>query len=366
MSTPTWIGLQLAPLDTLFFRDSRPFAAATRAEGGLPNPQTLAGALRTALLFGRIDFNRLAERRRAGLPADQALLELGAPEWIVRSRFRGPWLARVQEGEGKAKVEPVLPVPMILARQGQEWVRSVPLLPSEVPGWPQEHAIHPLWRYGAPDAKHPGGFLTLEGIRRFLQGTVPENADWLPASDLYHFEDRTGIAINPVALTSAEGQIYGIRLLVLKRNVCLYAEMCPGPGAPDNLQDVLPQALPLGGEGRHVRVEVLSRSCDWPEDVPQKNARSLWLLATPALLDNTGQPEVPLPARVVAAATSTPMAVSGWDVARNGPHRTRFAVPAGAVYFVEGTYSPAHGSFCIGENDAQGWGFALRGVWNYD
>ncbi len=46
----TWVGLRLDPLDTLFFRDGRPFDAANRVVGGLPNPQTLAGALRTNLL----------------------------------------------------------------------------------------------------------------------------------------------------------------------------------------------------------------------------------------------------------------------------------------------------------------------------
>ena len=46
----TRLGLRLDPLDVLFFRDGRPFGESTRAEGSLPVPQTLAGALRTALL----------------------------------------------------------------------------------------------------------------------------------------------------------------------------------------------------------------------------------------------------------------------------------------------------------------------------
>jgi CRISPR-associated protein Cmr3 len=59
--------------------------------------------------------------------------------------------------------------------------------------------------------------------------------------------------------------------------------------------------------------------------------------------------------------------VSGWDVARNGPHPTRFAVPAGATYFIEGNFTPANGSFCTDEESvAQGWGHALRGTWNHE
>lgn len=39
------VGAILEPLDVLFFRDGRPFAAATRASTGLPFPQTTAGAV---------------------------------------------------------------------------------------------------------------------------------------------------------------------------------------------------------------------------------------------------------------------------------------------------------------------------------
>ena len=66
-----------------------------------------------------------------------------------------------------------------------------------------------------------------------------------------------------------------------------------------------------------------------------------------------------------AAASGNPLAVSGWDVARNGPLATRFAVPAGSVYFTEADFSPPIRSVCCDDEQvAQGWGFALRGEWN--
>ena len=60
------------------------------------------------------------------------------------------------------------------------------------------------------------------------------------------------------------------------------------------------------------------------------------------------------------------LAVSGWDVARGSPRPTRFAAPAGSVYFVT-TPDPGdpEASLCDDpEDSAQGWGFALRGVWS--
>ncbi len=107
------IGLCLEPLDVLFFRDGRPFAAATRATSGQPVPQTLAGAVWTALLtkFG-CDFERLAEevRRR---PIREAVLAAGTPEWLVEVSVRGPWLARssVTDGDGP---DVLVPAPAML------------------------------------------------------------------------------------------------------------------------------------------------------------------------------------------------------------------------------------------------------------
>ena len=59
------VGLCLNPLDVLFFRDGRPFEAASRAYGGLPLPRTFAGALRTALLQ-QAGFNLVVPATRRG------------------------------------------------------------------------------------------------------------------------------------------------------------------------------------------------------------------------------------------------------------------------------------------------------------
>jgi CRISPR-associated protein Cmr3 len=362
MTASAWVGLRIDPLDTFFFRDGRPFAPAGRAEGGLPTPQTLAGSLRTALLTrAGFDLGALANRRRQGQEVREALRELGAPAWVVEARFRGPWLALAING----RVDPLLPPPAVLARDGDsgQWYRSRPLPPNRLPGWPDSDTW-PLWRAGSPDAKAPGGFLTPNGVTQFLAGGVPEDGQWKTAASLYQFDHRTGIGVDSDTLTAAEGLIYGVQLLALARNVCFYAEMLPGAGAPD-LAAALLTPVALGGEGRHARITVVP-ACRWSEAPDGRH--SLWLLSTPAPLADPRRPAViEAPARVRAAAAGSPLAFSGWDVARGGPRPTRFAVPAGSTYFVEGEFSPPHGSFCSdAESAAQGWGMALRGVWNHD
>lgn len=104
--------------------------------------------------------------------------------------------------------------------------------------------------------------------------------------------------------------------------------------------------------------------CAWPAPDRGRQA-ALWLLASPAFFGGAGRlPRVPAPAELRAAASSGGVAVSGWDVARNGPRPTRFAVPAGAVYFIKGPFAPRDDSLAEDEEArAEGWGYALQGVW---
>jgi CRISPR-associated protein Cmr3 len=68
------IGLILEPLDVLFFRDGRPFEAGIRVGGQAIMPQTLAGALRTALLDrAGCDFQALGAAIQGGASFAEAL-----------------------------------------------------------------------------------------------------------------------------------------------------------------------------------------------------------------------------------------------------------------------------------------------------
>jgi hypothetical protein len=94
---------------------------------------------------------------------------------------------------------------------------------------------------------------------------------------------------------------------------------------------------------------------------------SLWYLASPTFLPFRDGSRRPLPPGVVAAVSGAGIAVSGWDVARRGPNATRFAVPAGACYFLDSAGRETDfldDSLSDIENLRQsGWGFALQGNW---
>lgn len=358
-----WVGLRLDPLDTLFFRDGRPFDAATRASGGLPVPQTLAGAIRTALLartgfdFAQFARNRKSESLEAALAS--------ADTRVTSASFRGPWLALAGDGG----LTPLLTMPEILkrAKGNKGWSRASPV--AGLPGWHDPDRLLPLWRHVEADPKAELELLTLSGLRAFLDGDNPSEDQCVKPADVFGYDHRVGIAVNADTFTAADGMLYAISLLSLKprhrvsetcvNEACLYAEV--------QLDDELARLLnntpvPFGGEGKYVHVTTVQACLP---TVTATTGRALWYLATPTFFPAKGRP-LPTGIPLKAAASAAGMPISGWDVARNGPRATRFAVPAGAVYFVDGSCEPTAFLNLDKKSDAlrqEGWGFVIPGKW---
>jgi CRISPR-associated protein Cmr3 len=364
MSTTRAIFLE--PLDVLFFRDGRPFGAAGRGASGLPTPQTAAGALRTALLQ-KWDCNfRL-------LPGDGGFADAvrrscdDANHWIGATAFRGPWFARRGRGAADpAAAEVLVRAPATLrTRKKQADGRLYTLRPlrGSLPGWPGEsNGLRPLWLRQRVATEPIDAYLTPAGLRAFLEGREVASGDVVERGQLFDFDHRTGIGIDPDRLSAQESLIYGASFLALKEGVGLYLEVVLPESAPADALDGL-DVLPLGGEARRVGVR-LAQPFDWPQPSLGPGQRTLLLLTTPGLFADRWQPSA---VRTLLAAAAVPgsLAVSGWDLARGGPKPTRFAVPAGSVYFLDGAAGalPAD-SLCDAPDDGlQGWGCYLKGTW---
>lgn len=346
------LSLRIEPLDTLFFRDARPFDASSRASSGLPKPQTVAGALRTAMLRSAgVDLGEVAAAVRAGQTfRDAAAVGGSIGKTIGEVGFRGPWFGR--DGEI------LYPAPATLRqeRAGGKFVRLDPI-GTDLPGWkPAETGMLPLWYRGRARLNNASGYLRASDMLRFLDGGLPEAV--VPETDLFGFHDRTGIGLDAERAVAADGMIYSVRLLELRRGVCLHVEMT---GAEEALGLFAPegQLVPLGGEGR--RAVVTPGPQDAPEARPASTSdRRLVVLTTPAPLDGWKLKG----SRLLSAAVPGYEAVSGWDLARGGPKPNRFSVPAGSVYFMEPGASPAH-PLVDPEDAAVGWGSYLEGTWNH-
>ncbi len=351
-------GLCLEPLDTLFFRDGRPFDAGSHLRSGTPRPQTLAGAVRTFLLTELgCDWKRLGNAVQKGASFVDALSD-GQPEdavLVAGLRCAGPWFCR----EGSIVVS--MPANLMKTREGEEIVRIDPLDPSAtLPGWvPPRPGMRPLWSRDLRPAKRLTGFLTLEGLHKYLEGRLPSVEDVVEAAQLFGHDRRIGIKLDPATLATLEGFIYSVALLAPVPGVTLYAEV-EGPTRLLERLPTEPRPLPLGGEGRRVALSA-TEVIDWPK--PKRGGRRrLLLLTAPGIFADGWCPANLDP---VAAAVPGYEAVSGWDMARNGPKPTRFAAAAGSVYFLECEEDSVPSTLCDAEDDVLGWGHYVEGVWEY-
>jgi len=379
----TTLALCLRPLDVLFFRDGRPFLSGTEQMiSGLPLPQTFAGAIRTALLRAAgCDFGQLRQEIEAGRTFAQAVTKACQQEyhWIGQLAVRGPWLAR--RHADTQQLEVLVPAPAILHRpkkgSSSELLRLSPLPKDQLPGWcpaGDQQGLRPLWLKRLEVTEAVKGYLTRQGLQKFLDGQAVNEDEIVSAVDLFGYDFRTGIGIAPDRLVAAQSQIYGRGFLALKhdvtqrRQVVLYAELrLPEAGSLGSLQTLLDGLgpLPLGGEGRHVAIERLDAPFAWPAPPQCTDTRKpLMLLTTPGVFRAGWKPQA-LDGRLVAAAVPESLAFSGWDLAHGGPKPTRFAVPAGSVYFLlEDSLPNAEPSLAeTDEERLQGWGCFLTGVW---
>jgi len=357
------IGCRLDPLDTLFFRDGRPFGEADQAETVMPSPQTFAGAMRTWFLRrDKCDFKKLGGVK--GRSFREALAE-SQKEDVARVAdlsFRGPWFAIENDGTPA----PLVPAPatLVTLEDGKRLDMLRPMKEPALPGWqPREPGMLPLWRKNGHSSKSARGYLTLKGLESFLKGEIPAVGSLLQSKELFGYDNRTGIAIDPATFSTVEGKIYTVKMLALGKGITLYAEI---EGPNDLLKNIPeePVDLPLGGEGRRVALTRLKDPVEWPSVKPGKEDNGLLLMLTsPGIFQDRWTPKGLKP---VAAAVPGAIPVSGWDMAANGPKPNRFAAPAGSVYFIEGSAGPDSGSLCEDQETASlGWGTFVEGRWSY-
>jgi CRISPR-associated protein Cmr3 len=413
-----WCGLRLDPCDVLFFRDGRPLATDTFIESGLPTPQTLAGAIRTHLLeqagCDTAGFKNLGRLLAAGKDFAAAVQKTCGAGWIAHVHVRGPWLSRAGE-DSRRVVDVFTPVPAMLRRakrrpqelpslvgrgaggegaaansphpnplpkgEGTRLLRLDPLDKRTVlPGWePPLPGMRPLWLKDHAASRPQPGYLTHDGLQVLLQGGVPDvrDAHLLPEGEIFRLDHRRGVALDVQRKAAALDQSYGIGFLALKPGMGFYAEVGLPEAAPATAFSGQ-HAMSFGGEGRHVLLHEVEPFA-WPSAAPRDGQGTLVVLTTPGLFGPASFNPEPAatkrlwrpeqfndPARLVAAAVPEALPVSGWNLATGGPKPTRFAAPAGSVYFLEGSAEHLAGG-CLAdspEDRLQGWGCFARGVWN--
>lgn len=372
----------LTPFDATFFRDGRAFSQADEglAEGRTmfpPLPTVTAGAMRAAIA-------RANGWRDPSGPWSRSDLMPGDRNDLGGFAFRGPFIVRGTDA--------LFPAPAYLFTKGEGQQATYALAsPSDVSGpkaalisadtalWPvtvraekQSDSDRANGRSYHDEKLEEGGWkeakcwLSASGLLAVLLGRIPATAY---VNDLSHEETRIGIMRDPVTHTALVGALYAAtrhRLIdeaspkqpVARASLVVIVDW-PKAFAGSR---VLPDIVPLGGDGRFARLEPTAIIS--PPSLPPKERYTIVLL-TPAILDLGA---LAFPGRLVAIAAKKPSVVGGRTV--NAPAINRVMYPAGSTFFMDarGTRDASNilaelQRIRVGEGRDLGFGEFSIGIW---
>jgi CRISPR-associated protein Cmr3 len=376
--------LVLRPLDTLFFRDGRPYnqddpGQAEAASVFPPHPPTVVGAVRAALARAMGWPGRTWDKTKLGDGVDWRKGD-GA---LGPLRFTGPYVLRNDE--------PLFPAPLSLVRAKNRNGGDIleVLSPGDLLACDLGETRLPAAPKNAEGWKTlEGKWLTLAGMEQALAGKAPSQI--VDADAIYGAEPRVGVQRDASTRTTkrfeaeggepARGALYAAAHVRPAKDVALAVEV---DGLPD--LSAAGALAPLGGEGRSVWIEQRDQKIKLPkapELKPGKDGvlRYTVTLITPADLGEPGEDwprpgdrlfgsaGEPLPGTIVSACLGRAIAIGGWDTGARGPLPLRPLVRAGGVFFLEakGDEAQAVASWRVGAvGRAAGWGFGrmLIGRW---
>lgn len=395
-------------IDTLFFRDGKPFNAGESAwidSQFPPTGYTLQGAIRTAVLTHLgADMAKFANGEPC-LPDGVGSLKeaLGSSTSLGKISLTGPFL--------NLNGEFLFPAPLDLIKTDDGFHLLEP---------DDKMTLSEIGRLRLPRLKQGKGeknkaqggkYVTANGMEILLSGKTEgiiladqnSNNDSCTSSNLWPLfpdapqlpalvdrEPKVGLARDNATRTAETGMLYAIAPVRPRKDVTLVVVV-------DGLSDSgwYPKrsfCQRLGGEGKLAKVEVKETLPLWRPALPLLNEKLgkvcfKLVLTTPALLPCVGwQPEGFCPVEIdgttvwrgvlkgvtfniISACIGKQVKIGGWDIANNKPHPLMAYVPAGSVYFCEADATDKeqveglHGKK-IGERTEYGFGHVLIGKWN--
>ena len=342
--------LVLKPNDVLLFRESKPFGIDYHlARTTFPLPQTVAGALRSAIYL-----KDKSKAEEIGLGKEEPKFEIVGTFFYKKSENSGG-IELLSECPKDVASDFSLVKPRSLQQLGVEIFQG------------SDIHLRPL------DA-----FFRVSTIARYLQGEVKREY-FIERSRVFVRERRVGIALEDGKVTR-ERHFYTTELLRLSDDCGLAVWV------EKNLDELNGEIVRLGGEGRFAKLErvpdpkfLADLQSYWKGIRKRINrARRLRLyLATPAIFKSGAYRPKPDTSELVEKLrgnvkieriywlTGKPLVFSGWDYVAKKPKATRYAVPAGSVYFVEfeGEVNLDKPYVKLGELTKLGYGLCFLGVW---
>lgn len=360
----------IEPLDTLFFRDGRPFNAGETGQMEVdghfpPAPTTLVGALRAALARSQGWSNSKKDW------SEEIKQHLGdGPDLAAGLHFYGPYVVRCEQ--------PLFPAPLLLMgkspqEKGEKWTDFIRLRPAKHPLTTDRGTL----RLPEPVSQTNGHkalercYLSAAGMQAVLDGGVPSPEQVFYHSDLWKTEPRVGILRDRKTRTTGDNALYLSSHVRLCSNVCLGVSI---KGLPDDWEPDTP--APLGGESRLAWIKP-AKQFEFPKVSHLNTNANGKLRYTVTLITpydpsderwrNAGQALFGLPGKIISACVGKPQLIGGWDSLQKRPLPLKPHLPPGSTWFIEAESSEKQEildmNTHIGKRTEWGYGQILIGTW---
>lgn len=351
----------IEPIDTLFFRDGKPFSMGDQtAAFGIfpPYPSTVYGAIRTGIIAQN---QGLASFYDGGM-AD----EIGTIDDSSSASFKLKGVFPYSSNDDYL----YFPAPLDLVTEDNKTAKRTGIK-QDAPfstNMKIDQYLFPLEMEKATSVK--GYYITHTDFISYLNSAM-NDFNIYPEITFCKVEYKTGIKIDAQTKTADEGNLYRVGMRRFEKDFSL---ACDLEGTPSLRKEGV---LKLGGEGKTVRYHTSTFQLPDTKETVIKRIKETGIIkiyfATPAIFEKgwlpskriTNGPDYKL--ELITASIGGHVSIGGWDVGKGGHKTMMRGVPAGSVYYfkilngnVENIYQHLHYRN-ISERANEGFGLIMVG-----
>jgi CRISPR-associated protein Cmr3 len=325
---------EIRPLDTLFFRDGKPFSRGeeTWADGVFPPyPSVVYGALRTWFISNHPEpFSKKAIRESQGIRIKDFQyrtpkgIYLPMPLDLAEPKDKHPVQKTREELDREYEVVRLQLHPVDTIVSSYPHLCSMVLRPSS------DIIVEEVQQ----------GFIQNDDLKSYL---VKPEAHYKirKLEDFAQTEPKVGIGRNDFSNTTSDALLYRVGMRRASEFEILINFDWPENGHTPQQRSLVSK---LGAENKTVEIRSSRQRIGMsPEDVKLGDKRFKLYFSTPAIFENGWFPNLAkhgIQAELVAASVGKPLHIGGFDMEKGEPKTMYRAVPAGSVYFYETTETP--------------------------
>lgn len=338
---------KIKPLDTIFFRDGRPFSMGYDTWANLifpPYPSTIYGSIRSWLIFERgslIDFENNKFENELGTPNKKGSLKINGifieyndtllfpipRDLLILEETKDLHKCDENKNLDKYRKNKKTLIPLSLSQKPEVFISDYEL-------------DYILVNKSNEKLDEAEGFLDINSLLKYL--TCNDNSYHpIDKKDIFEIEYKIGIKRNRKTLSSEEGYLYRIPMIRLKKDVNFFIQIEGLNHYPER------GIIQLGGEGRIAEIKKYDN--DLLKDLRDinfefKNNIFKLYLATPAIFNNGWLPEWidksnyegkynGIRLKLIGCIIGKYNLIGGWNLANQKPKPMFKAVPSGSIYY---------------------------------